>query len=123
MHAKYSMNKNKLTLSTLVSASITTIFILAITLTGELYKVAGADGKMINPIKDYLKSLHGHHWVGKGIWAVALFIIISAIMYGACKVEVTEQKIGKYVSVLSWTLALCTIAFFSFFAYEYIVSH
>lgn len=115
------MNKNTLTRSTLVATSVTIIFTTVLTVAGELYKVTGADGKTLNPIKDLLKALHGHHWVGKGIWAVAIFIAVASILYFLGRNRRDEQPYDRLVTFLSYTLCICTIILFSFFTFEYVI--
>jgi hypothetical protein len=116
------MNKNNLIQSTLIGAAIAVVFIVVITIAGELYKVVGPDGKaMINPIKDFLKALHGHHWVGKGVWAVGLFILSTGIMYLVGRKDGEERRLDSYVSMLSYVLIFGTVALFGFFTYEYMI--
>ncbi len=117
------MNSNKLLKSSVLSGALTLVFILAITIAGELYKVAGANGAMVNPIKDLLKSLHGHHWVGKGIWAIALFLVSWLLLYFVTKESESDGKLSTYVSMLSYTLIAGTLAFYGFFTYEYLIAH
>jgi len=54
-------------------------FIVAITILMELYE---------KPIKPFLTSLTGHHWVTKGIFAVIVF----AALYGALASFTTDNK-------------------------------
>ncbi|MFZ2252937.1 MAG: hypothetical protein WAW13_02035 [Minisyncoccia bacterium] len=117
------MNISKLLKSFTLSTSITSIFIVVITIAGELYKVTGADGKMVNPIKDLLKALHGHHWVGKGVWAIGLFFITGFVFYFLMKPEDDNRGLGKFVMLLSWVLIVCTLALYGFFTYEYLSVH
>ena len=117
------MNINKLLKSTVLSTSITSVFIVVITILGELYKVAGAGGKMVNPIKDLLKALYGHHWVGKGVWAIALFLFSALVFYFVMKSEDDTRSLGKYITLLLWTLIACTLALYGFFTYEYLIAH
>lgn len=105
----------------MIGAYVAVIFVVIITIAGELYKVTGVDGKTVNPIKDFLKALHGHHWVGKGIWAVALFIITSGGSYLSLRGPADENRVSCHTSILAWTLALGTLILFAFFIYEYIV--
>lgn len=117
------MNKLSVVLSTNISAVATIVFITAITIAGELYKVAGVDGKMSNPIKDFLKALHGHHWVGKGVWAVGLFVILSCILYFILRNKKSDGGISWTISLLMWILILGTLAIFGFFTYEFAILH
>jgi surface polysaccharide O-acyltransferase-like enzyme len=108
------MNRNQFVKSVLIGAYVSVIFVVIITIAGELYKVTGVD------IKTFLKNLHGHHWVGKGIWAVALFLLTSGASYLVNRGK-TEDTTSRHVSVLAWTLALGTITLFAFFGYEYAI--
>lgn len=117
------MNKQSLVLSSIISASLTVIFISILTIAGELYKVVDASGKTINPLKAMLASLHGHHWVGKGIWAVAFFALITAVGYWTRRKSTDELHLGCYVRALSITLMCATLIIFGFFIYEYVIHH
>ena len=117
------MRKDKIVQGTLVSAVITLFFIVGITIAGELYKVADASGKMVNPIKDYLKALHGHHWVGKGIWAVVLFIVLSVLFSLVLRPSTDGKRIGSMISALTVSLIVCTLAIYGFFTYEFFIAH
>jgi len=117
------MNKHNLIQSALVGAMVTIAFVVIITIAGELYKVTGVDGKAINPIKDFLKGLHGHHWVGKSIWAIGLFVITTVGTYLSCKNYTTEHPLNKYVWFLTVALILGTAILYAFFAYEFVTLH
>lgn len=115
------MNKNILIRSTLIATSLTTVFITALTIVGELYKVVGADGKAINPLKDLLKALHGHHWVGKGVWAVIFFALIIVVFYFLKRKFVNAELSLRLITFTAYTVAACTIILFAFFGYEYLI--
>lgn len=117
------MNRQQLLRSTLIGTAVTIAFVVIITIAGELYKVVGADGKSINPIKEFLKALHGHHWVGKGIWATGLFIIASAAQYLVFRKNTTEHSLAPYVTLVTWSLILGTLVLFGFFTYEFVIHH
>jgi hypothetical protein len=112
------MNKNQFVKSILIGAYTAVIFLVVITIAGELYKTVNEAGTVVNPIKDFLKNLHGHHWVGKGIWAVALFFLTSGVSYLISKGRVGIAPTG-HVKALTWALALGTLVIYGFFAYEY----
>ena len=117
------MNKIGLILSTNLSAVIAIVFLTVITITGELYKVAGANGKMVSPIKDFLKAIFGHHWVGKGVLAVALFVILSGLLYIIFRKQSNSQSLVWTLSLLTYTLILGTVTIFGFNIYEFVISH
>ncbi len=116
------MNRIKLLKSVILSTSFTFIFITTLTIVGELYKVLNEQGKSINPLKDLLKSLHGHHWVGKGVWAIFFFSAVWFVFYFIVKPS-DDGRLSLYVKIASWVLMLCTAALFGFFTYEYFLSH
>lgn len=117
------MQKYNLVRSSLIASSLTIIFIVIITLAGELYKVTGMDGKVVNPIKDFLKALHGHHWVGKGIWAIGLFLLATLIFYYVGRKHDDMHKLSSYITILIGTLISGTVLLYGFFTFEFIVSH
>lgn len=117
------MNKLSLIMSANISAGIAIIFVTAITIAGELYKVVDAGGKTINPIKEYLKSLHGHHWVGKGVWAVGLFAILTTLLYFVFRKQAQDERIGCTFMFLTYMLILGTATLFGFFVYEFLIAH
>lgn len=116
------MNKHNLIQSALIGASVTVVFVVLITIAGELYKIE-AGGKMINPIKELLKSLHGHHWVGKSIWSILLFVSATLGTYFVSRNDTNESRLHLYVSLLTGLIAIGTAVLFGFFTYEYLVSH
>lgn len=119
------MKKENLIRSSLIASTIATVFVVIITIAGELYKVTDAAGKSINPIKEFLKALHGHHWVGKGVWAVGIFFIAWVVFYLLDKNndESTEPRLSCYAQILMCTLIIGTIALYGFFTYEFVIRH
>jgi len=77
-------------------------FVVAITVLAELF---------VDPIKNVLASMTGHHWVSKGMLAVILF----AAVYGVCTFLVTDSRNDAkpvYVAVGSAVLGGLTIFLF-----------
>ena len=107
------MNKKMSLVNAVLSATIlVSIFVLVITITGELYK----------PLKNLLTEIHSHHWIGKGIWAAILFCVATASMYPLF------NKIGdKYTQILPiltvYALSTSSILLIIFFLYEYAIKH
>lgn len=94
-----------------ISTIVSIIYIPLITIAGELYA----------PLKNLLKSIFWHHWLGKSVVLVILFIAVVLIS-GAFlpKHEENNDKDGKF---LTWTLYLSTfsaLAILVFFVIEYI---
>jgi len=84
------------------------VLVVFLTITGELY----------SPLKDLLKDMHYHHWVGKGIWAAVLFTAVTVILYLTTKDD-DDFTLTRLVNRLSCTLVCATILLFLFFVYEY----
>jgi len=116
----YIMNKHYFTRSIIIGAIMAIVFVVVITITGELYKITGADGKMVSPIKDLLKSLHGHHWVGKGIWAVGLFSVTTIATFLVNYKNQDERSLNLLIALLTTTLLVGTFTLLVFNIYEYL---
>jgi hypothetical protein len=84
------------------------IFVIAITIVSDLYL----------PIKDWLKATHGHHWVGKGIWTVVLFVFFATVSYPLFKRNVCELT-PRMVNNAAHVAVFATLAITAFFVYEY----
>ena len=102
--------KNSLIVGMMVGAAAATALVVALTVVGELFK----------PLKEYLADAHHHHWIGKGIWATILFVVVSISTYF---ISDDERKVSGAVTVLSYTLMMATVVLFLFFTYEYIAHH
>jgi hypothetical protein len=103
----------RITTASITGLIVAAVFITTITLIGDLYVV---DGKMV--IKDWLKAAYGHHWVGKGIWALIFFAVTTVITYSIVK--------QKNLTLTPFTLRLATNAMIAgslimlvFFCYVY----
>lgn len=116
-----NMNKNQFVKGVLIGAYVAVIFAVVITVAGELYQVAGEGGKVLKPIKDTLAGWHGHHWVGKSIWTVIVFLVTSAGAYLVNRKELDFSGVSSHARVLMYTLILGTVAIYGFFGYEYLI--
>ncbi len=63
----YLNKKFKIIYSFVLSAIVSVVFIVFITIAGEEYK----------PIKKWLANVFTHHWIGKSMVAVILFVFIA----------------------------------------------
>ena len=104
--------KLKTTNAFLCGAIVTSVFVVVATIAGELY----------SPFKNLLKELHGHHWVGKGIWSAIIFVAVGALYYMATK-EPNTDTTTRLMKILSWTAILATLVLFVFFIYEFVIHH
>ena len=92
----------------IIGAIVAALFIVILTIVGELYE----------PLKSLLKEQHHHHWVGKGIWASVLFIVVSIVSVLSLK-NPSLSGTARLLKTLAWVLALSLIVLLIFFAYEY----
>lgn len=107
-------SKNNLLVSIVFGTIIAVVFVVLITIFGEL----------VPPLKNFLKDQHYHHWVGKGIWTSILFTAGSLLFYIlVLKKQYTNDHLAKWLTVLSFALILGGLILFAFFTYEYLVSH
>lgn len=102
------MEKELKVIHSIICASIAAvIFIIAITIIADLYL----------PIKDWLKDIFTHHWIGKSILSLVIFIIFGIISF-FLPIKTNEEKISKLLKILFWILIIGTLAIFMFFIYE-----
>ena len=98
------MNKPKLIYSSAVASSLAIVFVAAITIVAELQV----------PLKDWLKSLSGHHWVSKGILSFLLYVVAVFVMYAVTKnVDHKKNKGALWVAII--TTILGSLALLTFF--------
>jgi len=103
-------NRNSLIVSVLHGAFAAAIFIVLLTIGGE----------QLPALKGFLKDTHYHHWIGKGIWAGILFVIVSIVAYIYKRDVDSSLDIAKAARLLSHGLILGTVILFAFFTYEYL---
>ena len=93
------------------SANITLVVITFLTIVGELNK----------PLKNTLASIGGHHWVGKGIVALAVFILgYVVIRTFADKKSDTDTSLCSTIAVTVLSGVLIVL-FFVFHTYTNLV--
>jgi 4-hydroxybenzoate polyprenyltransferase len=106
-------NRNCLIVSVLYGAFSAAIFIVLLTIGGEQFPT----------LKGFLKDTHYHHWIGKGIWAGILFIVVTIALYVYKRDSDSSLDIAKATRLLSYGLIFGTVILFAFFTYEYIAHH
>jgi len=101
-------NQSKLVNGILLGAIGAVILVTLLTIIGDLYA----------PLKNLLKDAHYHHWVGKGVWAAVLFVIIVfGYILGA---KNSNKKItDKLLKILSCVAIISAVALILFFVYEF----
>lgn len=102
------MNKLKLIYSSAVASLFSVVFITVITIWAERSK----------PLKDWLAGVSGHHWVTKGLFSLAIYIIVCTAFYFAIK-EVNNKKINKSIIMLICGTIAGGLAIFGFYTLHY----
>lgn len=97
------MNNEEKTKRHVVSCMITIVVVTALTVAAEVSA----------PLKDWLKRLFFHHWVGKGVIALVVFLLFAYMIPMHVKKPLKD--------VVNWLTALavaCGTAIFLFFLWE-----
>jgi accessory gene regulator protein AgrB len=90
-----------------VAARAAVVFVTAVTVLGEF-----------SPnVKDQLKALFTHHWIGKGVLAALMYLVVLGIGL-LVKKTATEAMVAKAMRQTAWLSAVATVGLFLFFAYE-----
>ena len=69
------------------------------------------------PMGIFIQGTFGHHWVGKGVLAVALFAVATLAMHPMFKKRNINAK--TTLVILNTALILGSLILFFFFVYEY----
>ena|SRR3989338_8820211 len=71
-------------------------------------------GELYIPLKDLLKSLFSHHWVGK-------LAIISAVFFAVSFLYKNKNSVGKYSdeNIAWYSVLFCIAAIFTFYLVHY----
>ncbi|MEK9154786.1 MAG: hypothetical protein AAB596_01835 [Patescibacteria group bacterium] len=102
-----TLKKTKLINSIIIGATTAVLFIIAITITADLYL----------PLKDWMKNNFYHHWVGKGILSIVVLVIVS-ILARFLPISSNQEKTGKILMLLSGVLIFGFFAIFGFYIFE-----
>jgi len=94
--------------SLIIGLIAVTIFVVGVTIIGELYK----------PLKDLLADVHNHHWIGKGIWSAIVFVVVSALYFFFAN---SSQKDGTayVIKLASILITIGSLVLLGFFLYEF----
>ncbi len=93
-----------------IGAIVAIFFVVTVTILAELYA----------PLKDFLKNMFYHHWIGKGVLAIAVFLSASFISY----FFIRKSNIGRVIACLRLLVITAIIGFaviLFFFLYESMV--
>ena len=102
------MKNSKHALSAIVAGIVSTIFVTAITVIADLAPA----------LKDSLKDTFSHHWLGKSILTVSVFLLFYFLVYVFAKETDEPRPIAVYVKLLSFFSVFGTLVIFLFFVYE-----
>ncbi|MEK7171397.1 MAG: hypothetical protein AAB739_00665 [Patescibacteria group bacterium] len=93
-----------------IAAIVSIIYIPLITIAAELYA----------PLKDFLKSVFWHHWLGKSVILIILFIAVAFISGASlAKYEEDNNKDGKFLIGTLWLATFSALTVVLFFMIEY----
>lgn len=102
----------KLLHSAICAAAVTAIFIAVITLYAEFSA----------PLKDWLKTIFTHHWLGKSALSVILFIAVTFFGY-FFPLKTDAETIRKRIFLLFWVSLASAFIIIVFFGYEAFFAH
>lgn len=76
---------------------------------------------LYGPLKDLLKQLFSHHWIGKGVVAIFVFL---AVGFGGWifRREAGDESAGvaRGLKILFWSTIFSAIVVFGFFVWEFL---
>ena len=90
-----------------VSGICTVVFVTLVTLLADLAPA----------LKDWLKAVFTHHWIGKGVLAAVLFGLIYFLVLKTAR-EDAKDRVAPLLRLLVWSAGFGTIIIFAFFAWE-----
>jgi len=93
--------------SSAIAAVCAIFFITLLTIGGELY----------TPLKNLLAEQHHHHWIGKGIWAVSLFVVVWLVTFFIIKP--TPPRLARLLWMVTLSSIVGTLLLYGFFVYEF----
>lgn len=99
------MSKNSY--ATAVSGICTVVFVTLLTVLADLAPA----------LKDWLKAVFTHHWIGKGVLAAGLFGLIYLLALKTAR-DNSEESAAPLLRLLAWSAICGTIIIFAFFLWE-----
>jgi len=103
--------KIKIVNAFIISAVVAVAFIAIIVVWAELQ----------SPLKSWLKSSFGHHWVGKGVLASVIYFVLGGILSFVMPDD--ESRTRNLFLLLFWTIVLGFAAVSGFYVYEAFFVH
>lgn len=102
----------KLLHSAICAAAVTAVFIAAITVSAEFSP----------SLKDWLKTVFSHHWLGKSALSIALFIAVTFFGY-FLPLKTDTDTMRKRILLLFWVSLASALTIIIFFGYEAFFAH
>ncbi len=106
-------NKEKILNSFIVGAIASIVFITLITVAADIFPL----------LKDFLKINFYHHWIGKGVLAIFVFIIVYGFFFYSSRKKESRNKLSENLWTLVAVSALGTFSIFFFYIIETYLSH
>jgi amino acid transporter len=98
--------KNVHTKALTVSTIIAFVFVVVSTIWSELSK----------PFKDFLVSITGHHWVTKGVFSLALFVLVYFL---AAKTSSDSEDVEKQTNYVIFGTIIGSLIIFLFYVWHF----
>lgn len=106
-------SRQKLVRGIIWGAVFSIVATTALTIGGELY----------SPLKNWLTMTFSHHWLGKSILSIVVFVAVVLIASVVSKSEEDENQDDDKFTRLIWTLFVvattATFGLVGFYLYEY----
>lgn len=99
--------KIKFVFSVVIGAIGAIVFIVAITIIADL----------ILPIKDWLKNVFSHHWIGKSILSLGLFALFFIVSF-LSPIRPNIERLKNRLYILIWLSIILPVLIFLFFIWE-----
>lgn len=99
--------KLKIVSAAAMSAILAVFFVTVITVAAELWL----------PLKEWLRTMFTHHWVGKSILVIGLYLGRLALVFFIAN-GATLERLNKILRCLFWLAVAGTLILFGFFTAE-----
>lgn len=107
------MTKERFLNSVVEGASVTIVTITVLTVIGDLY----------DPVKDELKSLFSHHWIGKSVVGIFVFVFVTLLFSQYQKSKPADvHSLSVSLKSLNLLAGLCGAILLLFFIFETLIS-
>lgn len=102
-----NVRTDSLSIGIITAAMASIIWVAASTIVGELHA----------PFKDWLKATLTHHWVGKSVIAIAIFVFVALVATLLSR-RLTSVYVVFLLRLLVWISIIGVIAIVGFYIYK-----